>query len=175
MAKKRKREYRGDLTTQEAMMLVPNKPDPRFRRKRDTGRFTKKGLCHFLFELFETNEQLPATQRRTNTALAQVVMNEFPKNYELHERLKRGEKTGINYYRQRYNTGRLIPGKPIRLVSFRYNNFGDRVDYFTGKRLLTISQQKEIHAKFCNKIIDNYKKYYAKQYSAGNRPELPTS
>lgn len=171
----RKSTRKGDLTVEEAMLQVPNKADPRFRRKRDTGRFTKKGLCHFLFEMFEINEQLPAETRRTNAALTELVIKEFPRNYPLHVRLRKGEKTGINYYRQRYNTGRLIPGRPVKYVSYRYNTFGDRVDYFTGKRRLTIAQQKEIHAKFCNKILENYKRYYAKQYSDGNRPTLPPS
>lgn len=170
--KSRKREYKPDLTVKEAMLTVPNKPDPKKRRSRHHGRFTRKNLTEFLFDLFEANEMLPAAQRRTNAALVDIICQEFPKNYSLHVRLRKGEKLGVNYYRQRYNSGRLVTGRPVKIVSYRYNERGDRVDYSTGKKRLTHLQVKEIHQKYCNAIIKNYKKYYAKA-SAETDPTLP--
>jgi hypothetical protein len=100
-----------------------------------------------------------------------MIIQEFPKNYSLHVRLRSGERNGLNYYRQRYNSGRLIPGRPIIYVAYRYNERGERVDYHTGKKRLTPAKVKELHMKYCNKIIQNYKKYYDKV--SGEDPSLP--
>lgn len=156
----RKREYKPDLTVEEAFKVVPNKPDRVRRRRREFGKYTRKGLCHFVFEVLELNETLPASQKKTNAAIVEVIVREFPTNYQLHVRLRKAERTSVNYYRQKYNTGILIPGRPIRHVSFRYNEQGERVDYHTGKKRLSVVVQNQILQKYRNKFVENYKKYY---------------
>ena len=158
--KSRKREYKPDLTVEEALLRIPNKPDPVRRKKRVVGKHTRKGLCQFLFELFELNEKLPKNAKRTNAALVDVVIKEFPAEYDLHVRLRRWEKTSINYYRQKYNTGALVPGRAVQYISFRYNEHGDRVDYATGKKLMPQVMQTKLLQRYRTKLLESHLKYW---------------
>lgn len=157
----KKREYKPTLTVEEAILRVPNKPDPVRRKKRIKGKHTNKGLCEFLFEMFELNEKIPKNIKRTNAGLVDVIIKEFPSEYDLHVRLRKWEKTSINYYRQKYNTGALVPGRPVLYISFRYNEHGERVDYFTGKKLLTPTMQKRFLDRYRNKLLERYTQYHA--------------
>lgn len=163
------REYKPDLTVAELLATSPNKPDPPRRRRRSHGSKTKKPVGEFLFELFQANEACERRNKKTNAALSEIVIKEFPKRDRLAVALRsKVQKNGINMYRQKYNTGRLVPGRTVTHVSFRYNEDGDRVDYRTGKRILTTAQQREITARYSNEYIRNYKKFIEKAQGEDN-------
>lgn len=162
----RPRQYKPDLTVPELLALSPNKPDPRIRKKRTQGKFTRKSISEFFFELFAANELAERRLKKTNTAIIDIVVKEFPKNYKLHVNLRGGERNGVNCYRQAYNTGRLVPGRPVVHISFRYNERGDRVDYATGKKILSVPDQKEFLNRYSHKIMQSYSKFRTKAEQA---------
>ena len=154
-----KREYKPDLTVAEMLAVTPNRPDPPKRRRRLQGRYTRKSICEFFFEVFVANEVAERRFKKTNAAIVDMVVTEFPKNFKLHVTLRKGERNGVNHYRQKYNVGRLLPGRAIVHVSFRYNENGDRVDYATGRKLLTMTEQKTLLSRYTHKIMQSYAKF----------------
>jgi len=154
-----RRQYKPDLTVAELLAVSPNKPDPPKRRRRLQGKYTRKSIGEFFFEVFVANEIAERRFKKTNAAIVDMVVVEFPKNYKLHVTLRKGERNGTNHYRQKYNVGRLSPGRPVVHVSFRYNENGDRVDFATGRKLLSIADQKLLLSRYTSKIMQSYAKF----------------
>ena len=97
--------------------------------------------------LFEGNEKLPTNQKMTNAEIERQVRLEFPHESTLLENLDSGRQS-VNYYRHLYNKGRMTNGETPELLSFRYDERGNRVNTRTATRLLTEQEIKEYIAKY---------------------------
>lgn len=110
------------------------------------------GLFNFLYGAFYANETFYTSSIRqhnqytrhplTDIELAQKIISHFPEQWRLLEMpidKYYGFWPTVNYYRGRFNHGRLNHGIP-EVYSFRYNASGQRVSERSGKRLLTASE-----------------------------------
>lgn len=146
------------LTIDQLMERVPNRADPLiFKKARYRAKRTKKGLLHFLYDLFIWNEIVPRAKKRTDQGLKDAILAEFPDNKKLRENLDT-DTHGVRYYRQLYNTGILSRGQPGPYISFRYNMRGNRVDFTTGSKELTGAEQKKIVEKYGNRFMAKLEK-----------------
>lgn len=118
------------------------------------GVHTGQGICAFFATIFETNEELPRTKRKTDADIAAEVELEFPSRKT---GIGKGKKYSVNVYRGYYNSGKLTNGIPPLIPSFRYSKDGIPVDRRTGRRCLDkdeISffkrQQKRLRSEVLN-------------------------
>lgn len=107
---------------------TPDRPKP---LRRSTGVRTKLSIGEFWTMLFKGNERLGRSKRMTDTEILRQFTLEFPDRQVTH-RLKTSKET-VNTYRGLYNRGHMSRGKPPRLQSYRYNEFGEIVSGRTGR------------------------------------------
>ena len=130
---------------------LPSDPIRR-RRARIVGLTTHLGLFEYLAKLFEANETLPAHRKLTDEALRAVMLKEFAHCKSFVRQANSGKGSIVNYYRYRYNVGKLR-GVPPGLISYRYNEIGIPVDFRTGKKVLTHNDKTAIVQRFREEFI----------------------
>jgi hypothetical protein len=128
--------------------------EPRQNRfsKRSEGTRTKLGITQFWASLFEANETLPTAKKLTDTEIRARVHEQFPDRPAVHRLFAEGrDKITVNYYRNIYNSGRLL-GKVPKEMSFRYNKSGKPVEPKRGRKLLSPQEirdaKKEHHERY---------------------------
>ena len=120
---------------------------PRKSWHRTCGLNTKLGIMAFWKLLFEGNEKLPANQKMTNAEIERQVRIEFSHESTLLENLDSGRQS-VNYYRHLYNKGRMTNGEAPELLSFRYDERGNKVQTRTASKLLTEADEKAYVEKY---------------------------
>lgn len=109
------------------LLELSNSPDLGVApRSKCLGLHTKLPLFKFLEQLFFVNEDLPGEKKKTDTALAEIILEEFPNWPPIVKMMKTMQGIRlVQQYRSYYNCGRLSYGLrfPER-VSFRYNDKG---------------------------------------------------
>jgi len=120
---------------------------PRKSWHRTRGVNTSLGIMAFWKLLFEGNEKLPVNQKMTNAEIERQVRIEFPHESTLLENLDSGRQS-VNYYRHLYNKGRMTKGATPDLLSFRYDDSGNKVHTRTVARVLTKRGIEEYITKY---------------------------
>lgn len=154
-------------TLDKLLDAIPNRPDSQIWKKRQyCAKRTRKGLFHFIYDLFMWNEVVTRDRRRTDQSIKEVILAEFPasKHPILRKNLDSDDK-GINYYRQLFNTGKLSRGAPPPYVSFRYNITGNRIDTRSGKEMSS-KQQKAHMERYRSKFLKKLQTLEAKEAAA---------
>ena len=111
-------------------------------------------LCGYQAFIFELNEYLPKHHKLTEFQIVQLLANEFPDSKMMQRLFKvvsgiTKEKTrqdSLQYYRFRYNSGRLFPTRPGRKgpISFKYNAAGERLSFYSPKPFLMKDKEYQL-------------------------------
>lgn len=124
-----------------AILRAENERDPKRRSARYTGR-SGRGFFDYLADLFTLNEHLPLRQRKSDSTLQQLIKEEFVKIPDIVRRIE-SSRYSINYYRNYFNSGRLIQYRRPERISFRWGSgclTGLPVNFVTGTRELTVEE-----------------------------------
>lgn len=97
------------------------------------GHTTGLGICAFFAYLFKVNEIVPKRKKKTDDQIAAEVEKEFPYRPTAFCFRGKNKTRTISEYRHRYNTGKFTKGVIPSILSFRYDEDGDKVDMRTGK------------------------------------------
>lgn len=110
-------------------LKVQNTEDvrPRIEPMERTGNKFKMGVNQFVYHLLVVNEKFPVTKKMTDAEISRQVCEEFSR-YKDTVRYW-GKSSNVHTYRLRFMRGQLGPSKgtPPEVISFRYNNKGQRV------------------------------------------------
>lgn len=107
------------------------------KRRGIQGRHTKHSVGKFLQLTFEENEHRKPEQKWTNTEIKQSMLKEFADAPDTIRFLTKSQKDPINYYRHRYNSGRLSKKLAPTILSVRYDSEGNAVHARYVERRLT--------------------------------------
>lgn len=121
------------------MGFIWNKQMPRHKNQ-PTGKTTGLRLYPYLRSLFELNE----TNRRPDGQIELCVRMEFQDYPDVIASIEDCEKSRIQLWRYRYNTG--VMGGPPTVYSFQYNNRKQAISAYSGTPL-TDEQKSQIVVK----------------------------
>ena len=120
---------------------IPDSPqDP---PRKTHGRTSGLGVMEFWHHLFELNEMLPLKDKMNDNSIVFQIEQEFPDRPQATQRIHERKAT-VGMVRWKFNAGILCSkkGKPRR-KSFRYNQYGQRIDGRSRKTLPVHQQQKK--------------------------------
>lgn len=121
-------------------------------------------VTQFFETVFKTNEALPKTRKLTDQKILaeweRLFGGDWPKVADktrrdfLHMRLLK-----LRYYRKQWNKGMLYRHQVVRVVSWRYNSEGNRVDFSDGVTPLTKERMAEWIQYFKEKAGNRWRPY----------------
>jgi len=122
--------------------------------KKTSGKTLGMGVCAWFCMVFEANEKLDKSKKLTDDMIAQMLVEEYPDHPRSLKYLSPGVPT-VNQMRGRYNRGEFSPRDPStgelvppKIISFRYNEDGRKVNGRTGSKLLTPYQESAILLRY---------------------------
>lgn len=121
-------------------------------------------VTQFFEMIFKSNEALPKSSKLTDQRILaeweRLFGGDWPKVPNKERRdflLMRLQK--LRYYRKQWNKGLLYRGQVVRVVSWRYNSEGNRVDFSDGVTPLTKERMTEWVQYFKQKAGSQWRPY----------------
>jgi len=94
---------------------------------------TGVGVCLYFKFIFDANELVQDRFKKTDEQIEKMVQKEFPHKPSMFTFSGPNKTKTINEYRQKYNSGKLLPTRKLPpKYCFRYNSEGVVVDGKTG-------------------------------------------